>query len=293
MAVGTESAERAVRGATLTATSAAPSSSAAIELDAAELRYGERRVWSGLSLTIERGEFIAVLGPNGSGKTSLIKVLLGLNPLTSGTVRLGGEPPRRGSSKVGYVPQQRGFDSDLGARGIDLVALGFDGHRYGVAWPNPTKRRLLHEVIEQVGATAYAHSPIGLLSGGEQQRLRIAQALLSRPDVLLCDEPLLSLDLANQKAIVDLIDERRRASNTAVVFVTHEINPILPVVDRIVYIVDGRWAIGTPEEVMTTERLSDLFQTRVEVTRVGDKLLVVGATDASSSVGMHPNEHHE
>ncbi|MDQ1582935.1 MAG: zinc/manganese transport system ATP-binding protein, partial [Microbacteriaceae bacterium] len=119
------------------------------------------------------------------------------------------------------------------------------------------------------------------------------QALLSSPDVLLCDEPLLSLDLANQKAIVDLIDERRRASNTAVVFVTHEINPILPVVDRIVYIVNGRWAIGTPEEVMTSERLSDLYQTRVDVTRIGDKLVVVGATDASTSVGFQANEHHE
>jgi zinc/manganese transport system ATP-binding protein len=269
------------------------SSSVAIELDSAELRYGDRRLWSGLSLSVERGEFIAVLGPNGSGKTSLIKVLLGLRPLTSGTVRLGGEPPRRGSSRVGYVPQQRGFDSDLGARGIDLVALGFDGHRYGVPWPNPTKRRLLNEVIEQVGASRFAYSPIGLLSGGEQQRLRIAQALLSSPQVLLCDEPLLSLDLANQKAIVDLIDERRRASNTAVVFVTHEINPILPVVDRIVYIVDGRWAIGTPEEVMTSERLSDLYRTRVEVTRVRDKLLVVGATDAPASFGLHASEHHE
>lgn len=267
--------------------------SAVIELDSAELRFGDRTLWSGLTLAVEKGEFLAVLGPNGSGKTSLIKVLLGLRPLTSGTVRLGGEPPRRGSSKVGYVPQQRGFDSDLGARGIDLVALGFDGHRYGLPWPNPTKRRLLIEVIEQVGASGFANSPIGLLSGGEQQRLRIAQALLSSPHVLLCDEPLLSLDLANQKAIVDLIDERRRASNTAVVFVTHEINPILPVVDRIVYIVDGRWAIGTPEEVMTSERLSDLYQTRVEVTRIRDKLLVVGATDASASFGLRTNEHHE
>ncbi|MDT5011143.1 MAG: zinc/manganese transport system ATP-binding protein [Mycobacterium sp.] len=269
------------------------SSAAAIELDSAELRFGDRTLWSDLTLTVEEGEFLAVLGPNGSGKTSLIKVLLGLRPLTSGSVRLGGEPPRRGSSKVGYVPQQRGFDSDLGARGIDLVALGFDGHRYGLPWPNATKRRLLDEVIQQVGASAFANSPIGLLSGGEQQRLRIAQALLSSPQVLLCDEPLLSLDLANQKAIVDLIDERRRASNTAVVFVTHEINPILPVVDRIVYIVNGRWAIGTPEEVMTSERLSDLYQTRVEVTRIRDQLLVVGATDASSSLGLHANEHHE
>jgi zinc/manganese transport system ATP-binding protein len=279
MVVGTESRRAA--------------SSTVIELDAAGLRFGDRLLWSDLTLTVERGEFIAVLGPNGSGKTSLIKVLLGLRPLTSGTVRLGGEPPRRGSSRVGYVPQQRGFDSDLGARGIDLVALGFDGHRYGVPWPNRSKRRLLAQVIEQVGASGFAHSPIGRLSGGEQQRLRIAQALLTSPQVLLCDEPLLSLDLANQKAIVDLIDAHRRASDTAVVFVTHEINPILPVVDRIVYIVDGRWAIGTPEEVMTTERLSDLYQTRVEVTRVRDKLMVVGATDASATVGLQTNEHHE
>ncbi len=263
-----------------------------IELDHAELSFGDRRLWSNLDLTVRAGEFVAVLGPNGSGKTSLIRVLLGLQPLTAGRVLLDGAPPKRGSSHIGYVPQQRGFDSDLGARGIDLVALGDDGHRYGIPWPNRARRERIRRVIAEVGATGYADRPIGLLSGGEQQRLRIAQALLSDPEVLLCDEPLLSLDLANQKAIVELIDQRRRTSRTAVVFVTHEINPILPVVDRILYIVGGRWAVGTPDEVMTSERLSELYETPVQVTRVGDQLLVVGTTDTATSIGLPANEHH-
>jgi zinc/manganese transport system ATP-binding protein len=268
------------------------SESSVIELDDAELSFGDRRLWSHLALTVRAGEFVAVLGPNGSGKTSLIRVLLGLQSLTAGRVLLDGLPPTRGSSHIGYVPQQRGFDSDLGARGIDLVALGDDGHRYGVPWPNRGRRQRVARVIKEVGATAYADRPIGLLSGGEQQRLRIAQALLSDPAVLLCDEPLLSLDLANQKAIVELIDERRRASRTAVVFVTHEINPILPVVDRILYIVGGRWAVGSPAEVMTSERLTELYQTPVQVTHVGDQILVVGTRDAVTSTGLPESDHH-
>lgn len=266
---------------------------AVIELDSAGLRFGDRQLWSDLTLSVGGGEFIAILGPNGSGKTSLIKVLLGLQPLSEGTVAISGAPPRRGSDHVGYVPQQRGFDSDLGARGIDLVALGLDGHKYGFAWPNKQKKKLIRDVLNQVGAAQYAHTPIGLLSGGEQQRLRIAQALLGRPAVLLCDEPLLSLDLANQKSIVGLIDRQRHETGSTVVFVTHEINPILTVVDRILYVVNGRWAIGTPDEVMTSERLSDLYQTHVEVTRVRDQLLVVGTTGPGSSIGLPPDEHHQ
>ena len=220
-----------------------------------------------------------MLGPNGSGKTSLLKVLLGLQELSRGTVEVCGRTPRRGSDVVGYIPQQKSFDRDLPLRGRDLVRLGLDGHRWGVGLPHRDAAQQVANVIEAVGATAYADSPIGLLSGGEQQRLRIAQALLGDPRVLLADEPLLSLDLQHQQAVSALIDARRREADTSVVFVSHEVNPILPMVDRVLYLVGGRWAVGTPDEVMTGERLSDLYGTEVDVLRVRGRIVVVGAPD--------------
>jgi zinc/manganese transport system ATP-binding protein len=264
----------------------------ALQLRGAALRFGNRTLWRDLTLAVAPGEFLAVLGPNGSGKTSLLKVLLGLQGLSEGTVEVTGRTPRRGSSAVGYIPQQRSFDRDLPLRGRDLVRLGLDGHRWGIGLSRRRPSSLVDGVIESVGAAAYADAPIGLLSGGEQQRLRIAQALLGDPKVLLCDEPLLSLDLQHQQAVSALIDERRRKADTAVVFVSHEVNPILPMVDRVLYLVGGRWAVGTPDEVMTGERLSDLYGTEVDVLRVRGRIVVVGAPDdAHAEKGGH--HHHQ
>ncbi|BEP13108.1 metal ABC transporter ATP-binding protein [Acidothermaceae bacterium B102] len=250
--------------------------STVVQLHDAALAFGERPVWNDLTLDVAAGEFVAVLGPNGSGKTSLIKVLLGLQPLSAGRVSVCGQRPRRGSAMVGYVPQQKSFDRDLPLRGRDMVRLGLDGHRYGPALHGSADRSRVEAALAEVGATAYADAPVGRLSGGEQQRLRVAQALLGDPRLLLCDEPLLSLDLAHQQAICSLIDARRRTRDTAVVFVTHEVNPVLPLVDRIVYLVGGRWATGTPDEVMTTETFSALYQTPVDVLRVRGRIVVVG-----------------
>jgi zinc/manganese transport system ATP-binding protein len=262
----------------------------AVRLRGAELVFGDRRLWGGLSLDVAPGEFLAVLGPNGSGKTSLLKVLLGLQPLSAGSVSVAGRTPHRGSSAVGYVPQQKSFDRDLPLRGRDLVRLGLDGHRFGWSRIGRSGRTLVDEAIAAVGATGYADAPVGLLSGGEQQRLRIAQALLGDPALLLCDEPLLSLDLAHQQAVSRLIDARRRTAGTAVLFVTHEVNPILPLVDRVLYLVGGRWAVGTPEEVLTSERLTGLYGTAVDVLRVRGRIVVVGAPDSAHA--EHGAEHH-
>jgi len=247
-----------------------------ISMQGAGLRRGDRTLWRGLDLEIEPGEFVAVLGPNGAGKSSLLKVLLGSLPLTEGRALVAGVPPRRGSPAVGYVPQQKGFHSDLAARGVDLVALGVDGHRFGLRRSHGRAARV-EAAIAAVGATSYAARPVGRLSGGEQQRLRIAQALVGDPAVLLCDEPLLSLDLNHQRGVVELLDRRRRQASTAVVMVTHEINPVLPYVDRVVYVVDGRTAIGAPDDVLTSERLSALYGTRIDVLRVRDRIVVLGA----------------
>ncbi|WNV81901.1 ABC transporter ATP-binding protein [Umezawaea sp. Da 62-37] len=251
----------------------------AVSLRGAALAYGRRVLWDGLDLEVQPGEFLAVLGPNGSGKTSLMRVLLGLQPLSGGVVEVAGSPPGRGNRRIGYIPQQRSLDPTLTLRGRDLVGLGLDGHIWGLGLRGRRERKArVDEVLAAVGATDYADAPIGLLSGGEQQRLRVAQALVGDPRVLLCDEPLLSLDLAHQRVVSDLIDTRRKAADTAVLFVTHEINPVLPLVDRVLYLVDGRFRIGPPSEVMTSETLSELYGTTVDVVRVRDQILVVGAT---------------
>ena len=237
------------------------------------------------------GEFLAVLGPNGAGKTTLLKVVLGLERPSGGTVEVEGRAPRRGSKRIGYIPQQRAFDRDLPVRGRDLVRFGLDGHRPGVLLARRESRRRVDEVIAAVGATAFAGAPVGRLSGGEQQRLRIAQALLGDPAILLCDEPLLSLDVAHQRIITALIDQRRRRAGTTIVFVTHDINPVLPYVDRVLYLVGGRFAVGSPAEILTRERLSSLYGTEVDVVRAGGRVVVVSPDDdelSGAGDGHHP-----
>ena len=283
--------ERTAPAPSPTVPSAGARRPAAVSLRGARMAFGDRVLWEGLDLDVAPGELVAVLGPNGSGKTTLLKVLLGLTPLSSGSLLVAGQPARRGSPQIGYVPQQTSADPELMLRGRDLVGLGWDGHRLGVAAGRRAVRRArVDAVLEAVGASAYADRPVGRLSGGERQRLRVAQALVGDPSVLLCDEPLLSLDLARQGAISRLIDERRRADGFAVVFVTHDINPVLPLVDRVLYLVDGAFRIGTPDQVMTSAVLSELYRTDVDVLRVRDRLVVVGADDA---VGPGDHAHHE
>ncbi|WP_327146371.1 metal ABC transporter ATP-binding protein [Nocardia sp. NBC_01327] len=264
----------------------------AVRLTDARLSYGDRTLWEGLDLEVGAGEFIAVLGPNGSGKTSLLKMLLGQVGLSKGSAEIAGSPARVGNPDIGYVPQQKTLDAGTQLRGVDLVGLGVDGHRWGLGWRGRAERkRKVAQAISDVGAEKYAFAPLDALSGGEQQRLRVAQALAGDPRVLLCDEPLLSLDLANQRLVSQLIDKRRRTHDTAVLFVTHEINPILPLVDRVLYLVDGKFRIGTPDEVMTSEVLSELYRTEVDVLRVRGRLVVVGTGDTMDALGEAGAQH--
>ena len=244
-----------------------------VAVDRLGLRFDERELWDDLTFDVERGEFLAVLGPNGAGKTSLLRVLLGQVEPTRGRVVLD-------RTRIGYVPQQRVFERDLPLRGRDLVRFGLDGNRWGMGRLASDDRRRIETAIAAVGATTHADAPIGRLSGGEQQRLRVAQALVSNPSLLLADEPLLSLDLAYQQTIVRLLDERRRSAGTPVVFVTHDVNPILSVVDRVLYLGPDGWAIGGVDDVLTTETLSRLYGTEIDVLRVRGRVVVVGTPDA-------------
>ncbi len=257
----------------------APDTSPVVELSGARLAFGGRILWEHLDLEVHRGEFIAVLGPNGTGKTSLLKVLLGQVPLSSGRAVVTGG--------IGYVPQHRSMDAGLTLRGRDLVGLGYDGHRWGVTGlrRRAAKRAVVDRALGQVDGTGLANVPVGVMSGGELQRLRIAQALATDPALLLCDEPLLNLDPANARLISALIDQRRRESDTAVLFVTHEVNPVLPYVDRVLYLVDGRFRTGTVGEVMTSETLSELYRADVQVVKIGEQYVVVGEH------GETPHDH--
>jgi zinc/manganese transport system ATP-binding protein len=249
-----------------------------VELADARLAFGDRVLWDHLDLAVRAGEFIAVLGPNGTGKTSLLKVLLGQLPLTAGGATVAGERVADGSEHIGYVPQHRSVDRGLTLRGQDLVGLGYDGHRWGLTSlrDRSTKRAAVQQALDQVNGVHLAGVPVGVMSGGELQRMRIAQALAADPVLLLCDEPLLNLDPANARLVSALIDKRRREAGTAVLFVTHEVNPVLPYVDRVLYLVDGRFRVGTVEKVMTSATLSELYRADIQVVKVGGRYVVVG-----------------
>jgi zinc/manganese transport system ATP-binding protein len=264
----------------------------ALEITGAALRRGDRELWAGLDLTVRAGELIAVLGPSGSGKTTLLRAILGLESLSSGTIMVQGQRVRsHGSRRIGYIPQSRPLPRDTALRGRDLVTLGVDGHRFGLPFPKRGDHARVDALIDAVGAREFADRPVGELSGGEQQRLRAGQALADDPGLLLCDEPLTSLDLANQQAVIGLIDRHRREKDAAVLLVTHDINPVLSKVDRILYLANGRFTLGTPDEVLNSQVLTELYGAPVFVLRAGDRLVVVGAPDAEASHHHHDEPH--
>jgi zinc/manganese transport system ATP-binding protein len=268
------------------------SAAEAIRLEGAAASRGDRPVWSAVDLTIEQGEFVAVLGPNGAGKSTLLDVVLGLHPLSAGSVSVLGASPGSARGGIGYLPQRRSFDAGTRIRGTDIVRLGLDGSRWGFPMPatlSPSSRRggqRVEEMVELVGAGAYASRPIGELSGGEQQRLLIAQALVRRPRMLLLDEPLDSLDLSNQGAVAGLVQRICESEGVTVLLVAHDVNPILGYLDRVVYFARGRGVEGTPREVIDSVTLSRLYGVPIEVLETSDgRLVVVGTPEP-------PAHHH-
>jgi len=258
----------------------------AVRTRGAALAFGDRLLWEGLDLDIAPGQFVAILGSNGSGKTSLLKVLLGEQPLTHGQAWIGGEPVRRGSTAVGYVPQRIAIDEGTMLKARDLVRMGLDGHRWGFPFGSGRSRQAVRsgidELLASVGADGFGDAPVSMLSGGELQRVRIAAALASDPSILLCDEPLAALDLRHQQEVAALLDRRRRQHGTAVLFVTHDINAVLDYVDQVLYLAAGQFRLGPPSEVLTSTSLSELYGAPVDVLHAQGRVIVVASNDPST-----------
>ncbi len=272
----------------------------AVAFDRAGVDVGGGPIWGDVTVGIGRGQFVAILGPNGAGKTTMLKVILGGLRVTSGSVSVLGQAPGAANTRIGYLPQRRSFDASTRIRGVDLVRLGLDGARWGVPLPLPRSlqgagRReataRVDEVIRLVGAEAYATRPIGELSGGEQQRLLIAQALVRDPELLLLDEPLDSLDLSNQGAVAALIQRVCRERGVAVLLVAHDVNPILSYLDSVVYLAAGHAISGAPADVITSDTLSGLYGAPIEVLRSSDGRLVVVGQPEAPFVHGHRHDH--
>jgi zinc/manganese transport system ATP-binding protein len=259
----------------------------ALELSGITVELGGRRILDTVSFTLAAGELTGLIGSNGAGKTTLLRVILGLLAPTEGTVTV---PEGATGAGVGYVPQKFMLDPDMPLRGRDLVALGIDGHRLGLPRPSRARRERVQEMLAAVDAERFADARVGRLSGGEQQRILIAHALISRPKLLLLDEPLANLDLRSAREVVGLLARIAREQQIAVLISAHEMNALLPVMDRVVYLADGRAACGTADEVVRSDVLTRLYGHRVDVMRVRGRVIVV-AGDSDDAEPTHPHHH--
>jgi zinc/manganese transport system ATP-binding protein len=253
----------------------------ALVVDGISVRLGGREVLHDVRFSIKPGEFVGLIGSNGAGKTTLLRVILGLLPPSSGSIKLT-------AAGVGYVPQKIQLDPDMPLRARDLVGLGLDGQRFGIPFPSRARRKLVDEMLRAVDAEHIGNARVGNLSGGEQQRILIAHALISRPGLLLLDEPLANLDIASEQEVVALLGRIAREQRIAVLISAHEMNPLLPVMDRIVYMANGRAASGPTDEVVTGEVLSKLYGHHVDVIHVHGRVLVVAGRGEGLDI---PIEH--
>ncbi len=229
--------------------------------------YPGKTVWKDANFSFERGEFVAIIGPNGAGKTLLMRMLLGLQQPIHGTIKIFNTQPKRGNPRIGYVPQRHPIDRDTNIECFELVKLAFSGKRWGLGLPSKAEQKSALEALEAVGAAELANQPLNALSGGELQRIFLAEALVSNPEILLLDEPLSNLDIRRAKELVQLINKVVRSRNVTALLVAHDINPLLPFLDKVVYIANGKAATGKPEEVLTSESLTALYGVHIEVIR--------------------------
>lgn len=246
--------------------------------------YRTKTVWRGANFEIRRGEFVVVLGPNGAGKTTLFRLLLGLSRPETGELKLFGEKPRRGNPRVGYIPQRHPVDSETRIAALEYVRLGLSGSKWGFAGgaQADNERAKALEALRSVDAENLANRPLSELSGGEAQRVYLAQALVGKPDLLLLDEPLANLDIRRETEFIRLVKGVVQKQNITALLIAHDINPLLPVIDRIMYIANGKVALGKLDEIVTSESLSKLYDAPIEVIRSPrGRLAVLGVEEAA------------
>jgi zinc/manganese transport system ATP-binding protein len=264
----------------------------AVEFSHVSLALGGRSVLADISLDIPQGQFIGVLGPNGAGKTTLMRAILGLVPAASGRITVFGHPARRGDPEIGYSPQMHGPIPALRLSGWEFVASGAEGHRLGLPILSKADRDDIDRAFALVGAKALAQRPIGELSGGERQRLLLAQALIGRPKLLLLDEPLISLDPHHQGEVVALVKSLQRELGVTVLFSAHELNPLLEVMDQVLYLGRGQAALGTVDDVITAPILSKLYGSDIDVVRIKGRIFVMsGSHDVEREAHRHDHGH--
>jgi zinc/manganese transport system ATP-binding protein len=263
-----------------------------IELDHTSIAIGGRDVLIDTSFAIQQGEFIGLLGPNGAGKTTLMRAILGLLPPRAGSLRVFGRPPRRGDPQIGYLPQVRTVLPDLQVSGFDFIASSVHGERWGLPSLTVADRRAIDMTLAAVGATDLARRSLSDMSGGERQRLLLAQALLGDPKLLLLDEPLISLDYRYQEAVIDLVRRFARERNITVLFSAHELNQLIGALDRVLYLGNGRAALGTVDEVASAPVLSQLYGTEIEVVKANGHIFVLSrGGDVERSAHGHDHGH--
>ena len=264
-----------------------------LRVDQVGVSLAGRRVLNGVSFTLGAGDFTGLIGPNGAGKTTLLRVILGLQRPTDGRVEILGRPRSTRHQPIGYVPQKVLLEPDMPMRARDLVALGLDGNRFGIRLPSRDRGEKVRAMLHAVDADRFGDARVGNLSGGEQQRVLIAHALISRPRLLLLDEPLANLDLRSGQEVIALLARIAREQQIAVLLSAHEMNPLLPVMDHIVYLADGRAASGPTDQVVTTEVLTRLCGYPVDVLHVHGRVLVVAgavATHEAATAGTAAGE---
>ncbi len=263
-----------------------------IALDHAALGVGGRTVLRDVSCAIAPGEFIGVLGPNGAGKTTLFRAILGLIRPLAGSIRVFGRAPRRGDAAIGYLPQVRTLLPDLRVRGVDFIASSVRGERWGLPVHPRPERKVVAETLAAIGAEELAERPLADMSGGERQRLLLAQALLGEPKLLLLDEPLISLDQRHQESAVELVRGFVRERGITVLFSAHELNQLIGALDRVLYLGNGQAALGTVAEVMTAPVLSRLYDARIEVVRADGHIFVLSrGRNVERSDHQHDHSH--
>jgi zinc/manganese transport system ATP-binding protein len=270
-----------------------------IELDRATLSISGRNILVDASFAIQRGEFIGVLGPNGAGKTTLMRAILGLLPPRAGSLRVFGRSPRRGDPQIGYLPQVRTVMPDLRVRGFDFIASSVHGERWGVPSLTRADRIMIENTLTAIGAADLAGRPLSDMSGGERQRLLLAQALLGEPQLLLLDEPLISLDYHYQETVINLVRRFARERGITVLFSAHELNQLIGTLDRVLYLGNGHAALGTVAEVATAPVLSKLYGTDIQVVQADGHIFVlsrgrdVERHDHTHDHGHGHDHHHD